>query len=328
MGNKVKTLYVAYATDDNYAKFCGISLISLLERNKGFDEINIYILDSDIGEDNKSKIADIANQYGRNICFIEVENLLYNLNLNMGSRKIAIASYARLFLSLIIPEKISKVLYLDCDIIVKGDLMELWNTDIADYCVAGVKDTVDKFFMEKIKLDRSECYINAGVLLINLDMWRSKNIHEEFFQVIEQFAGNVPHHDQGVINMVCKEKVIVAAKHNMTTNMYSFSSKTIRNMYFIDDYYSQVDLDEAKINPTIIHFTTGIYGRPWEKNCIHPMRNEYMKFAKISPWKDFQLLPDSRGHGVKIFGFSYNHFPGTLVETMYKSLSWALHFKE
>lgn len=328
MDNKYNVLCVAYATDDNYAKFCGISLISLFEKNKTFDEISVYILDSGIGKDSKYKLDSISKKFGRNIYFIDVENLLDNLNLNMGNRKIAVTAYARLFLSLLIPENVNKLLYLDCDTIINRDLIELWDTNVADYFVAGVKDTVDKFFRKKIHLSQNEFYINTGVLLINLDMWRRRNVHEEFFKIIDQFSGNVPHHDQGVINMACKEKIILEPGYNMTSNMYSFSSEAIRNMYFMDDYYSQNDLDKAKSSPAIIHFTTGIYGRPWEESCMHPMNGSYIEVLQISPWNDIKLLPDSRGRGVKLFAFLYNSFPKFLVEYMYKSISCLLHFRE
>lgn len=36
-------------------------------------------------------------------------------------------------------------------------------------------------------------------------------------------------------------------------------------MYKMKGFYLQEELDEAKKNPVIIHYTTGIVGRPWEK---------------------------------------------------------------
>ncbi len=327
MKNKENILCLAYAADNHYAKFCGISLISLFEKNKIFDEIHVYLLDCGIEKDNKEKLTDIANQYNRKIYFTEVENLVNNLNLNMGSRKLAIAAYARLFLGLLIPEDFSKVLYLDCDTIIHDDLIALWDTDLKEYSIAGIRDTVDKFFLKKIGLDKKEYYVNSGVLLINLDRWRSQSIHEEFLQMIEKFKGNVPHHDQGIINAVCKEKKILSPQFNMTTNMYSFSIKTIENIYFMQDYYSQEELDEAQKNPAIIHFTTGIYGRPWEENCTHPMKNTFLDMAQVSPWT-FKLSKDSRSKEVKIFGFFYNHFPQFIAETLYKWIAQVIHLKE
>ena len=58
---------IVYSSDDNYAQHTGVSIISLLENNKHFNEINIYIVDNDIKNENKIKLNNIANRYKRKI---------------------------------------------------------------------------------------------------------------------------------------------------------------------------------------------------------------------------------------------------------------------
>lgn len=323
-----RNLCVAYAADDNYAKYFGISVLSLFKSNIGFDDINVYLLDCGISEDSKLKLDEIAKDYNRHIHYILAEDLIKNLNLNMGSRKIAIASYARLFLSLIIPKSYSRILYLDCDTIVMDSLEKFWNTSLKDYHVVGVRDTVDTYFYKKIGLKENEYYVNAGILLINLQRWREDNIHEEFIKMIEKYDGNIPHHDQGVINSICRDKKIIHPRYNMTSNLFSFTNKTIKNIYFMDNYYSQKVLNEAKENPAILHFTTGLYGRPWEENCSHPMKEAYTRVAKESPWQSDILQSDSRSILVKVFGIMYKYLPKKIIESTYKFTTWIIHIKE
>ena len=54
---------VAYASDQNYAKHVGISLISLLENNKNLENIHIYIIEDNISEELKEKLLSIVNRY-------------------------------------------------------------------------------------------------------------------------------------------------------------------------------------------------------------------------------------------------------------------------
>ena len=322
-------LCVAYASDDNYAKYLGISMLSLFRSNKDFTAIEVFVLDCGIGHINKEKLLSIAKHHDRDVSFIPMEETISGLDLNMGTRRISIASYARLFLSSIIPKSYDKILYLDCDTIVRDSLADFWNIDLGENMVAGVWDIVDSFFLKKIGLNVEEYYVNAGVILINLAGWRETHLEKQFLDFIRKFNGNVPHHDQGTINGVCRQKkYIVSPKYNAMSNIYSFSVRTIKRLYFMDRFYSQEDLDGAKNNPAILHFTTGLVGRPWEKNCTHPMQEEYLKVANVSPWKDDPLLPDGRKFIVKSFNAFYNHMPLSLVEAVYRSTCFLTHIRK
>ncbi len=322
-------LCVAYAADDNYAKYLGISMLSLFQSNKEFKEIVVYVLDCGIGQLNKEKLKSIAEQNKRDIYFNSMEVAVSGLDLQMGVRKIAVASYARLFLASIIPKDCDRILYLDCDTIVRDSLMEYWNTNLENDMVAGVRDTVDSYFLKKIGLEPDDYYVNAGILLINLASWREQRLEEHFMSFIRKFNGNVPHHDQGTINGVCKNKKgIVAPRYNATSNIYSFSAKTIKRIYFMDSFYSQSELEEARKNPAVLHFTTGLVGRPWEENCTHPMKEEYLRVVKDSPWKEDPLLPDSRKFEVRAFSAFYRHAPLFLSEFVYRCISLLAHIRE
>ncbi len=323
-----QTLCAVYSADDNYAKYLGISMLSLFQSNRCFGTIEIFVLDCGIGEENRQRLTALAREYGRVIHFISMEEAVTGLNLNMGTRRIAIAAYARLFLASVIPESYDKILYLDCDTIIRDDIADLWNVEMEDCMVAGVKDTLDRFFIEIIGLGPEEAYVNSGVLLINLAGWREEHLEQQFMDFIRRFDGNVPHHDQGTINGVCvKKKYIVPPRYNVTSNLYSFSAKTIRRIYSMDSFYSQEELDEAKKNPVVLHFTTGLVGRPWEENCIHPMKEEYLRIAEISPWKAKKLLPDSRSFAVRVFSGFYYHMPRFISEQIYRSLCWLTHIR-
>ena len=45
---------IIYASNDAYAQYLGISMLSLLENNQDIEEIIIYILDQNIKPENKN----------------------------------------------------------------------------------------------------------------------------------------------------------------------------------------------------------------------------------------------------------------------------------
>ena len=62
---------VMYLSDNNYAIYMGVSICSLFENNKMLDEINVYIIDDNISSDNKKRLEELAERYGRNIYFMD-----------------------------------------------------------------------------------------------------------------------------------------------------------------------------------------------------------------------------------------------------------------
>jgi len=323
-----KVLCVAYAADDRYAKYLGISLLSLLQANAAFEAIECYVLDCGIGETNRQRLQGIAGEHSCNLTFLSVEHIEQKLNLQGAAFTISVASYARLFMPSLLPPEVEKLLYLDCDTLVADSLEELWNTPLEDYYIAGVHDTVDVYFQKVIGFAPEISYINAGVLLINLKRWREDGLEARFGEFIRGLNGQVPHHDQGTINGVCGEsRLLLPVRYNLTSNLYSFSVHTIERIYFLKRYYTQTEMDAALCSPGIIHFTSGLVGRPWEEGCIHPERERFLSVMRQTPWGGDPLAPRTLALKTRAFTFYYNHVPRWFFEASYRLLGGLQHIR-
>lgn len=300
---------IVYSCDDNYAQHTGVSIISLLENNKHFDEINIYIVDNDIKNENKIKLNDIANRYKRKISYIDFKKYKEKLKLNM-EWDISISSYARLFLTSMLPKSIERVLYFDCDSVIIKSLDELWNENIDNYYIAAVEDTVSNSIKKSVGIDKTERYINAGMLLMNLKKMRENNIEKKFLEFIDKYNGNVIHHDQGVINGVLYKNIkIISPKFNLMTIYYTMSRDEIIEYYGISgEFYSQHEIDEAINNVVYIHYTPGFTTRPWVKGCKHPKKYIYLKYLYKTPWSGIKLAKDKSKIKVKVINWIYSTF--------------------
>ena len=298
----------------------GVSILSVLENNKSFNSINIYIVDNNISDGNKLELKKLVESYQRNIIFIDFEKYKKYLNLNM-EWQISISSYARLFVASMLPSNIDKVLYFDCDTLIVDSLDELWNQDINDFYVAGVCDTVPSNTKQAIGLNSTDFYINAGMILINLKKWREDNLEKRLLDFIDDHNGNVIHHDQGVINGVIKNKKILPLKYNLMTSYLMMSRDDIIKLYKVEDpFYSQEQIDEAIKNPVYIHYTPGFTIRPWVKGCKHPYVDLYWKYLKLTPWKDFEPIKNNEKFHVKMVNWIYLNLPFTVADFLCKSL--------
>ena len=314
-------LVVVYSSDDNYAQHTGVSIVSLLDNNKHFDDIHIYVIDNEISNVNKEKLIDIINNYGRRISFIDFNKYKSMLNLNM-QWNISISSYARLFISSMLPNNVDKVLYFDCDTVIVNKVDELWNTDIKDYYVAGVADTVSSATKSAVGINQDEKYINAGMLLINLKKWREDSIQDKFIEFININNGSVTHHDQGVINGVLHNNLkILKPNFNLMTVYYTMKIEDIISYYSIDsEFYSEDVIQEALLHPVYIHFTPGFTTRPWIKGCKHPKKELYLNYLDKTPWKDSKLEKDKSKVRVKIVNWIYRNLSFKTAQSICNAL--------
>ena len=177
---------------------------------------------------------------------------------------------------------LDKVLYLDCDTLIRGNLDELFSLDLTDKYLAGVKDVwgVSKYVK---RLDmKSGVYVNSGMLLFNCDYCRK----EHFFDKVVDFAKNnakiIEFCDQDSINKVVDEhKLVISPKYNLMDTWW-------RGGYYEFEGEEETEYLQAKENPVIVHLT-GL--KPAFKGCGNKFKDEWWEVAKKTNIYD-ELLRD------------------------------------
>ncbi len=171
-----------------------------------------------------------------------------------------------------------KVLYIDSDTIIQGDLTELFNTNLKDTYAAVVKDTAAILTLNWHKKLNLKNYFNAGVLLLNLKKLREDNIHEKFVESINEREDLALSLDQHTQNICYRDNVtFLSPKYNYMITNSKFSLKKLA--LFFD-----IDIGEMK---NIIKFPIIIHYSGWLKpyNYFVPYRKVWHKYFDISPCK-------------------------------------------
>lgn len=286
---------IAYSTDETYVRHVFVSLNSLLDKNQDARSIIIYIINNNIQKESMIALENLVNQFvtenkERLIKFIDFKNFKKYVEnaVPWGS----LSAYGRLFLETV--EGIDKILYLDCDTIICESLNTLYSMNIDKYALAAVQDNAGPNFREAVGLKWNDRYINSGMCLINIQYWKKHNIMDKCLKFIDDFNGQVPCADQGTLNGVLKNKIlIISPKYNVMTPMFDFSGSRMEKFFELNDYYDDTEIQEAIEHPVIIHYTGGFYVRPWYINGNHPMQEVYRYYMNKSPWKN-KYLPKYR----------------------------------
>lgn len=265
--------------DNAYTQHCGVMLTSLFENNKE-EDFCVYIICGELETGNKEKLHRLVNSYNNQLSFCIVD---YSLLKDCPIRKhdvLTLATYLRLFIPQVLPASVSKALYLDCDMIINSSIVELWDIDISHVAMAGVEDqsVIAKGACERLGYSPSYSYVNAGLLLINVDYWRKQNITQQALQYIATNQEKVLHHDQDTLNaLLFDKKILLPIKWNM---MNFFFYKGIQ----LPAKYNDV-LEKYRKSPCIIHFTASV--KPWHREDKHPYKHLYYKYLSLTEWNNY-----------------------------------------
>ena len=270
-------LSVVLVSDAVFGTQLSVTIYSLIKSNKHFKEIDFYIIDAGLKNEQKKLIETLILNNKFHVFFLKPPSLNNAITVGNG---LNISTYYRLFLASLLPLQLCKVMYLDADLLIKDDLIDLWNTDLDDCSLAGIPDVQPMDVRKAVGLKQDQCYINAGVLLINLDYWRKNNLESRFLSYIDENGGKVKYNDQGVLNHICSNsKKILSLRYNIMPEHLRYNAEQINKLMDFP-FVSKEDLNTAKSNPAIIHFAGNNYKRPWAEKCTHPYTDEYRKIAE------------------------------------------------
>lgn len=280
-------MHVVLASDDGYAPYMGTCILSLMENNaECFDAIHVSIIDNGISEQNRKKLMRQSDQ------FPNVTTSFFDLSYRFGEVHPLVENgwahtiYGRFFLEDVVEESVEKVLYLDCDTTVKGSLEELMSIDMEDYCVAGVIDISEKMQKESLEMEPSAHYINSGVMLVNMKMWRQLKIQEKLIKFVNTYPKKLLCPDQDAVNVVCgKMTRIVPVKYNFG---WMLSERRLKWDYEkADFYYSYEELydtvKDSYKNVVVFHYFGKL--KPWRKaECTDEFSRAFLYYYKKSLW--------------------------------------------
>lgn len=282
---------VLYFCSDAFARVAAVTITSLLENNKGFDGITIYLVGDEVTAANQQFLRDIIEgKYNRKFVYIESPTPNECFEYDFKDKYQMGRTWMRLCMTRVIPKDVDKVLCMDSDTLVLGDLTDMWNIDMGDNLLAGVADCVNvKAFKKHFMMDANDIYCNAGMFLYNMKAWRESNVEQKFKETIQKLNGNVFFVEQTLLNSICRGRIIkLDAEYNSYTLFYALSYKNLIRWRKPTTFYSKEEVDRAKKNPKIIHYTNNFYmiSRPWVEQSEHPMAGEFRKYMKMIGWNE------------------------------------------
>ncbi len=279
---KQQHINILCSTDNNYAPYCGVMLTSLLENNRQY-HIDIYILTSDISSINRRRFEILEDCYDCSIVFLTPDKeLLKNCPIKDGDH-VSMATYYRIICDSLLPASVEKILYLDCDIIVNTDILELYHMDMGGSVVAACIDSYNTVHRQRLGLE--DRYFCAGVMLFDLYKFREGDFGQKCLDAINENPDKFLYHDQDAFNLVLNNHVeFISPKWNM---MSAFLRRDKSDMHMSETFKAEIEqtlLTES--DKLIVHYE--YLPKPWQKWVMmpHPFTKLWYHYRSISPWPD------------------------------------------
>jgi len=273
-----------------------VSISSLLAAHEVASGITVHVLSEGITEASRLQLRAMVATRDAHIQFHDLPDLNQLAGVTLDFRDFSIATFARLWLAELFPT-LSRALYIDCDTLILEPLDDLWTQRFAPGCnTAGILDAASAHAHREIGLSPSQPYVNAGVLLIDLDEWRANRKSEQFLTFLRDRHGQVPHNDQGVLNACLAGEVqTLPAKYNVMTYCLAFSYDELRRYKHPSTYYRRDEFVGSVEQATVVHATGSfLVDRPWVRNSNSPIAPLWNQMRAATPWAGMPLSEPAR----------------------------------
>lgn len=262
-----RAVNVAFACDQNLANELAI-VIASVERNTK-RELNMHIMTRGLKDDYYQELHKLFPKI--NFAFYDFDGIQYGDKVNL-MKHITVSTFDRLFLPMVLTD-LDKVLYLDVDILVRGDVGQLYDTRLGNKVFAGKRSRMDGWanlvdVITRVSLllppqqawnlrrrahatgDLTADTYNAGILLMNLKQMRAEKFIENNLYLVEELRLN----DQDVMNFYSAGRAIG-----------------------IDDDWNYVPTQDYSKDPQIVHWAGP--SKPW-KAAYALYKDEFVAIGK------------------------------------------------
>lgn len=260
---RYEDVHIAFAVDAKYVQHMGVAITSLIVNNPAVNFHFHVVYDSIYGGD-LGKITKITDTYQVPVALYKVVSapMVNNLKTVYHISKVV---YYRLLLPYILPQHLTKVLFLDADLVCVGDIRRIWHVPLGETVLAAKSMQATDNQIRTLGLKNGR-YLQAGVMLLNLPLWRQQEMTKRVIEYLITFPDKTEWLEQDALAALLDGQF-----SELVENLHTVVDCAIHSGQITDD-------------SVVVHFT-GMC-KPWQQWCPDDRKNLYWQYLKMSPWFD------------------------------------------
>ena len=294
---------VLFCIDGNFWQHLGVTLVSMLRSNP---KNTFRILLVSAAEMDPARLAELRSvvRDGRSTLEAMVYKGAAEYEHLPTHDHLTFAMYLRLFMTEYLDPALERIIYLDSDLIVRGDLSELWQMDLQGAYVGGAPEPYSESQRAPFGFGRQDLYVNSGVLLIDLEQWRRDHLLARFVKFAIANRERLKSPDQDILNSVCRGRVRnIGFEWNWQALFPRFAPEELG---LTAERYA-----ELRATAKIVHYTSRY--KPWFYRWEPHYKELYYEALPGTPWEGY--VPPDR---------SLRNLPVKAAKVVQRQLEWYL----
>ena len=207
-----RAIHIALTFDDNFWAPAYATMRSICLFSKRRTDLVFHLLHRTLTPQHRVDLEAIAIEFGASLRWYDLDQstLFKDIAARMPeNRRLSNIVYARLIIDRLIDPAISRILYLDCDMLVRDDVATLYEWDLQGAPIAAVRDSIGAWITggrdvanNRDIFDVAEPYFNAGLVLIDVAQWRAADIIGYMERAYAEGIMQRIYYDQDLLNLV------------------------------------------------------------------------------------------------------------------------------
>lgn len=272
---------ITCATDAHYVTPLAVMLRSVLTNLSGDRTAAIYILDGGVDQESRDKLSQGLPSGQATVEWIPANPEAYSGAPLWG--RMPVSTYYKLAVADTVPADVHKAIWLDCDLVVRGDIARLWDVDLGGNYIRAAQDSIVPLVSspcgiaahETLGIPANAKYFNAGVMLVDLDRWRADKISQRVLDYLRRFGDSVFFWDQEGLNAV------LAGKWGEIDPRWNCNA-SVPPPRRVNRNAAAITQTEANESPWIIHWAGNL--KPWRYPGRDPEKLLYFEYLDKTAW--------------------------------------------
>ena len=269
---------VLFCANRGYAQHLAVAAVSLACHSDA-PRIRIHVMTCDADAPTEARLAESLRPFPNiELCIHHVTDS--RLGAAFVDKYVTKEAYLRLLAADILPDTICRVLYLDCDLVVLDDVTQLADADLGGAPLAAVRDFSWDGQAERLAalgIGPAHPYVNSGVLVLDLEIWRRERLSERLFAEIARFGSRLEYYDQDILNVAFQGRIaLLDRRWNLQARIFE---PWVRRELPRDHTATRA----ARRRPGILHYTTE--EKPWLFRPRVKKRGLYFQFLARTAWR-------------------------------------------
>lgn len=262
------TIDIFLATDPRCVRGCAVSMQSMMDNADPGAHLRFHLFFAPgVPESDRAALRRTVEESGRSASIRTADFDPAPLRHLSRSKLITHMAYAPFFLGELLPPEVSRCLVMDCDLVVERDIVELWNFDLEGLTAGVVNNGSEEEaarYRDRLGL-REARYFNSGVLLVDLDRWRERDVGARAMEAAVRLGPRLILHDQDALNVALEGDWKLLPPH----------------------WNRWVILPGLQASDAIVFHYMGA-PKPWHAGYDRPFREHFYRYLDRTPYRGWR----------------------------------------